>query len=112
MTASDDQICFSFVINIEKIEIRPLTTFLPTHQPPTQRFTESLIIFEILGNKNVFILQNTNKAGKTYKLYFGVLSKISIGFHKAHTKESVMYIYSKNQDPLNTSFLNPIISIS
>ena len=90
MTTSDDQICFLFVVNIEKIKIRTLTTFPPTHRSPTQRFAESLIIFQIFDN--IFILQNTNKAKKTYKLYFGVLSKTSIGFHKAHTDESVIYI--------------------
>ena len=44
---------------------RPLPTYPPTHQPPTQQLAESIIIFERFDNRNVFILQNT--AGKTYK---------------------------------------------
>ena len=88
MTTFDNQICFSFVVNIEKIKIRP-----PTDRPPIQRFTESLVIFEILDNRNITIFQITNKAGKTYKLYFGVLSKTSIGYNKVHTEESVIYIF-------------------
>ena len=37
-----------------------------THQPPTQQLAESIIIFERLDNTIIFILKNTNTAGKTY----------------------------------------------
>ena len=37
-----------------------------THQPPTQQLAESIIIFERLDNTKIFILKNTNTAGKTY----------------------------------------------
>ena len=93
VTTSDDQIYFLFFVNIENIKNRPPATFPPTHGSPTQRFIESLFIFEFLDSRNIFILQNTNKAGKSYKLYFGVLSQASIGFHKAHAEESVIYIF-------------------
>ena len=45
---------------------RPLTTYLLTHRPPTQRLTESIIIFRRLDNRNIFIFQNTRTARKIY----------------------------------------------
>ena len=73
VTASDDQICFLFIVNIEKIKIiPPPTTFPPIHRPPTQRLTESLIIFERLHNRNILILQNTDTAGQ----YITILRRI------------------------------------
>ena len=33
---------------------RPTTTYPPTHWLPTQRLTELIIIFERLGNRNIF----------------------------------------------------------
>ena len=102
MIASGKQICFFFIVKIEKIKIRiakvnrnqsaqaksqpqtcfylvfiksmdnrpknqPTTaTYLPTHRPLTQGLAESIIILERLDNRNVFILQNTSTAGKTY----------------------------------------------
>ena len=92
MTASGDQVCFLFIVKIEIIKIRPLTTFTPTHGPPTQRLTESLIISERLGNTNIFILHNTRTAGKTYN-YTSVYYPKRIGFHKAHTEESTIFIF-------------------
>ena len=38
----------------------------PTNQPPTQRLAELIIILERLDSRNMFILQNTSTAGKTY----------------------------------------------
>ena len=45
---------------------QPTTDHLPTDQP-TQLLTESIIIFGRLDNSNIFILQNTSTAEKTYK---------------------------------------------
>ena len=44
----------------------PPTTYPPTQRLPTQRHTELIIIFRRFDNSNIFILQNTRTAGKTY----------------------------------------------
>ena len=94
MTISDNQICFLFVANIGKIKTRPATTFPPTHRPPTQRLTESLIIFEILDNRNIFILQNTDKAGRTYKNYTSVYYPKHLMVSINHIRRSQLYVFS------------------
>ena len=43
---------------------QPTSDYLPT-DPPTQQLAESITIFEGIDNRNIFILQNTNTAGKT-----------------------------------------------
>ena len=94
VTASDDQICFLFIVKIEKIKIRPMTIFPPTHRPPTQQLTELLIIFERLDIDIHFAEHKHSRENK--KLYFDVLSKTSIGFHKPHkphTDESIIFIF-------------------
>ena len=93
MTASGDQVCFLFVVKIEIIKIRPLTTFTPTHGPPTQRLTESLIISERLGNTNIFILQNTRTAGKTYN-YTSVYYPKRLLVSMKHIQKSQLYLSS------------------
>ena len=92
MAASDDQIRFLFIVKIEKIKIRPLSTFPPTHRPPTQRLTESLIIFERLDNRNIYFAEHKH-LWDNIKLYFDVLSKKSIVFYKATTEESIIFIF-------------------
>ena len=91
VAASDDQICFLFIVKIEKIKIRPLTTFPPTHRPPTQQLTESLIIFERLYIDIHFAEHKHSRENR--KLYFGVSSKTPISFHKPHTDESIIFIF-------------------
>ena len=45
---------------------RPPTTYPPTHRLPTQRLTELILIFGRLDNRNIFVLQITSTAGKTF----------------------------------------------
>ena len=97
VTTSDDQICFLFIVNIEKIKIiPPPTTFPPIHRPRTQRLTESLIIFERLQNRNIFILQNTNTAGRAYNYtsaYYPKRLLVSI----KHIRRSLLYLFSSSK---------------
>ena len=87
MTTSGDQTCFLFIVK-KKNKIRP-----PTIYPPIQRLAESLIIFERNDNRNIFILQNTNTAGKTYGYALVYYPKKSIGFQETLTEESNIFIF-------------------
>ena len=42
------------------------TTYPLTRQPPNQQLAASLIVFERLDNRYIFILHNIETAGKTY----------------------------------------------
>ena len=92
VTASRNQIYFYFIVNIWKIKTRitkqssikvdrenhypeksfsrvlfhPWTSNPTTNRPLTQQIYESIIILERLDDRNMFILQNTSTAGKTY----------------------------------------------
>ena len=73
----------------KKIKIRPPTTYSPTTD---QRLAESLIMFGRHGNRNIFIFQNTNAAGKTYNytlVYYpkGLLVSIK------HIRMSQLYLF-------------------
>ena len=70
---------------------QPPTTYPPTHRLPTQRIAESVIIFERLDNRNIFILQNTKITEKTFNytsVYYPKNILVSIKIHGG-----VNYIY-------------------
>ena len=70
---------------------QPPTTYPPTHRLPTQRIAESVIIFERLDNRNIFILQNTKITEKTFNytsVYYPKNILVSIKIHRG-----VNYIY-------------------
>ena len=69
INVSKIQQIYCYFMDFRKVNpptIRPSTTYPPTHQLPTQRLAESIIVFERLDNRNIFILQNTNTARKAY----------------------------------------------
>ena len=129
MTASGDQICFFFIVNIQKIKIRitkqistkvhwwnlypryvfscffvgssmnhrpsdqPTTDpYPPTHKPTTIERTTRWVIFERSSNGNIFILQNTNAAWKTYN-YTSVYYLKNLLVSIEHIGESIIFIF-------------------
>ena len=42
----------------------------PTHRPSTHQHTDTIIIFKILGNRKIFILQNTHTTEKIISVYY------------------------------------------
>ena len=64
---------------------QPLT-HRPT-DPPTERFAESIIIFERLDNRNIFILKNTSTSGKIYN-YASVYYTESLLVYMRHIRGS------------------------
>ena len=66
---------------------RPQATYPPTHRP-----AESITISERLGNRNIFILQNTNTAGKTYN-YTSVYYPISLLVSIKHIRRYQLYLF-------------------
>ena len=70
----------------------PPTTYPPTHRPPSQRSAESIIIIEKLDNRNMFILQNTSTAGKTYN-YTSIYYQKSLLVSIKHIRRSQLYLF-------------------
>ena len=73
---------------------RPTTTYPTTHQLPTQRLTESIIIFARVGNRNRFILENTSTAGKTYN-YTSVYYPKRLLVSVKHIRKIQLFLFSK-----------------
>ena len=55
-----------FIKSTDHQPTNQLTTDYFPNDSPTPRLVESLTIFERLGNRNMFILQNTNIVEKKY----------------------------------------------
>ena len=68
------------------LEFCPNTNSI-TYRPRTQWLVESIIIFEGLDNRNIFILQNKNPTGKTYN-YTSVHYPKSIQVSIKHIRRS------------------------
>ena len=79
-------------ITTEKTTNRPPSNYWPTHWLLTQRLAESTMIFDRLDNRNIFILQIRNIAGKTYN-YTSVYYLKSLLVSIKHWQRSQLYLF-------------------
>ena len=66
--------------------IDPPTNYPPTHRPPTKRLNNRI------DNRNMFLLQNTSMAGKTYN-YTAVYYLKSLLVSIKHIRRSQLYLF-------------------
>ena len=75
---------------------QPPTTNPPTHRPPTHQSTDPIISFKRLGNRKIFILQNTHTAETIISVYLRYLmnksAKENVVAHKIRPEELMKYI--------------------
>ena len=71
---------------------RPPTTYPPIYRQLTQRLAEYIIILERLSIRELFILQNISKAGKTYN-YTSVYYPKSLLVSIKHIRKSQLYLF-------------------
>ena len=86
-----------------------LPTDPPTHRPPSQRFAESIIIIEKLDNRNMFILQNTSTAGKTYN-YTSIYYQKSLLVSIKHIRRSQLYLFL-NFNLYSSAYISKLLSM-
>ena len=98
VTASDNQICFFFILSIEKIKIifswallNPRTTDQLTTDPPAQGLTESIIIFERLDNRNIHFTEH-KQLEKCITILRYIIQKV-YWFPSQNTYGGVHYFY-------------------
>ena len=128
MTPSGNQICFFFIVNIEENKIRrnifswvlsnprttypstkrPPNTYPPTHWLPTQQLTELIIIFGRLDNRNIFVLQNTSTAGKSFN-YTSVYYPTNLLVSIKHIRRNQLYLYILSNYVMHNYIVNYII---